>query len=212
MRRGAAQSLCQKHCTPAHARWHHDSCCRWYFTQIFSPSAEFGALWVLWPPVLCPGEWPLTDRSHLSGSPWRLFPLPTGQPMTDHHWNANASGQGISVLWFTLYNAVQYTFLCWWKHLSAPFNMVATGSLWLSSTWHETKEMNFKFVFILINFHLNSYTWLVATILDNADPEPHMYQAKDRVCLRQLPYSSLPLFLSYFTPSFTCFSWEHNLN
>lgn len=195
MGRGAAQSLRQKHCTPAHARWHHDSSRRWYSPQCW--------IWSFVGSVLCPGEWPLTERSHLSGSPCEVIPIP--HRAADDWPSLECKRIRAGHLCVMIYK-------CWWKHLSALFNMVATGSMWLSSTWHETKEMNFKCVFILINFTLNSYTWLVATILDNADLEPHMYQAKDRVCLRPPPYSSLSLFLSYFTPSFTGFSWEHNLN
>lgn len=54
--------------------WHHDSGHCWYSTQIFLPDRECDAavgvpLWVMWPfLVLCPGELPLENRSHLPGA------------------------------------------------------------------------------------------------------------------------------------------------
>ena len=47
--------------------------------------------------------------------------------------------------------------------------MVATSHLWLLSAWNVasgTEEIKFKFHLILIN--LNSFTELVATVLDSA--------------------------------------------
>lgn len=48
-------------------------------------------------------------------------------------------------------------------------NMVALGHVWLLSTLNmanATEEHKFKLYLILINLHLRSHMWLMATILD----------------------------------------------
>lgn len=71
--------------------------------------------------------------------------------------------------------------------MPAPSSMVATSFMSLLSPGHMvsmTEEPIFTFYFILINLnlHLNSHTWLVATILDMAALET-MSDGKKKIFL-----------------------------
>ena len=50
------------------------------------------------------------------------------------------------------------------------FNVVTTGHMWLSSAWNVAsvhEELNVLFYLVLINWNLNRYMWLAATVLDS---------------------------------------------